>query len=114
MRVIVCGSREWKDAPTIYSELSRIHRECPITLMITGGARGVDEFAYYWAERNGIENQLHVANWSEYGRRAGPIRNQTMLDVGKPDLVIVFPGKRGTADMVRRANEAAVQIMYVG
>jgi UDP-N-acetylmuramoylalanine-D-glutamate ligase len=36
-----------------------------------------------------------------------------MLDVGKPDLVVAFPGGRGTADMVRRAKEAGVEVIEV-
>ena len=40
-----------------------------------------------------------VADWS-IGRKVGPIRNQRMLDEHRPNLVVAFPGKRGTADMV--------------
>jgi predicted Rossmann-fold nucleotide-binding protein len=95
----------------IYAALSSLHKLRPITLVITGGAKGVDEFAHHWAERNKIETQLHVANWTEYGRRAGPIRNQAMLNVGMPDAVIAFPGGRGTADMMRRAEKDGVQVI---
>lgn len=37
-----------------------------------------------------------------------------MLDEGKPDLVVVFPGGTGTADMVRRAKKAGVEVIEVG
>jgi hypothetical protein len=33
-----------------------------------------------------------------------------MIDGGKPDLVITFPGGRGTADMVRRAEKAGIEV----
>ena len=36
-----------------------------------------------------------------------------MLDEGKPDLVIAFPGGRGTADMVRKANRAGVKVVEI-
>jgi hypothetical protein len=36
-----------------------------------------------------------------------------MLGQGHPDLVVAFPGGRGTADMVRRANAAGVRVMEV-
>jgi predicted polyphosphate/ATP-dependent NAD kinase len=42
------------------------------------------------------------------GKAAGIIRNQRMLDEGKPDLVIAFQGGDGTADMVRRANKSKI------
>ena len=37
----------------------------------------------------------------KHGNAAGPIRNQRMLDHGKPDIVVAFPGGSGTADMVK-------------
>lgn len=32
---------------------------------------------------------------------------------GKPDLVVAFPGGRGTADMVQRARAAGVEVLEV-
>ena len=49
--------------------------------------------------------------WDELGKKAGPLRNQRMLDDGKPDMVVAFPGGGGTKDMVRRAAKAGVAIM---
>jgi hypothetical protein len=54
-----------------------------------------------------------MADWNTHGRAAGPIRNQRMLDEVKPELVVAFPGGRGTADMVRRAREAGVNVYLV-
>ena len=45
-------------------------------------------------------------------RGAGPVRNARML-VEKPDLVIAFPGGPGTADMVRRARAAGVEVVEI-
>jgi predicted Rossmann-fold nucleotide-binding protein len=41
------------------------------------------------------------------------MRNQRMIDEGKPDLVVAFPGGSGTADMVRRAKRASIEVMEV-
>ena len=38
--------------------------------------------------------------------------NQQMLDIGKPDLVLAFPGGSGTADMVAKARAAGVGVLY--
>jgi hypothetical protein len=43
--------------------------------------------------------------------KAGPIRKQQMLDEGKPDLVVAFPGGRGTAHMVRIARAAGIEVI---
>lgn len=50
----------------------------------------------------------------KYGKSAGPIRNQTMLDDGKPDLVLAFPGGRGTADMVAKAEKHGIPVRRIG
>jgi hypothetical protein len=34
-----------------------------------------------------------------------------MLEEGKPDLVVAFPGGRGTANMVKQARAAAVKVL---
>ena len=36
-----------------------------------------------------------------------------MLDEGKPDLVVAFPGGTGTADMIRRAKKAGVEVKEI-
>jgi len=57
--------------------------------------------------------ELPQGEWDELGKKAGPLRNQRMLDEGKPDLVVAFPGGGGTKDMVRRAVKAGVAIHEV-
>ena len=44
---------------------------------------------------------------------AGHIRNQQMIDEGKPDLVVAFPGGAGTADMIRRAKKHNLKVIEV-
>ena len=63
--------------------------------------------------RSGAGLWLKVEPMSPNGYRAGPIRNQEMLDKGKPDLVIAFPGGKGTADMVGRALRTGVFVYRV-
>ena len=42
------------------------------------------------------------------------MRNARMLAEGKPDLVVAFPGGRGTADMVAQARKAGVRVVLAG
>ena len=109
MRVLVCGGRDFDDWPLFCETLKRFE----IDIVVSGDAPGADTMALEWCEDAAVPLQRHVANWSEFGRAAGPIRNQAMLDEGKPDLVIAFPGGRGTADMVRRARAAGVKVIEV-
>ena len=111
MRVLVCGGRDFADPDRLSAALSALHVETPFSLLIHGGARGADRMANQWAVHAKIPRAAFYANWSEHGKAAGPMRNQMMLDEGKPDLVVAFPGGRGTADMVRKAKAAGVKVV---
>lgn len=113
MRVLVCGGRDYNDWQRVAAELERIHDEKPVSIIIHGGATGADSLASWWAKAMDVPEITYHADWITYGKAAGPRRNQLMLDGGKPDLVVAFPGGRGTADMVRRAEEAGVKVMRV-
>jgi hypothetical protein len=111
--VLVCGGRDYHDRDRIFFVLDLTHAANPIGYLIHGCASGADKMAETWAIQNRVPVERYPALWEEHGRRAGPIRNQLMLDDGKPDLVIAFPGGAGTADMVRRANVAGVPIVTI-
>lgn len=112
MRVLVCGWRDYADKQYLWSVLDGFGPP-EITEVISGMARGADSFAAEWAERFGFPLHKFPADWDKHGRAAGPIRNQQMLDEGKPDLVLAFPGGRGTADMISRARKAGVEVRVV-
>lgn len=114
IRVLVCGGRDFSNKHQLYTELDRIHAETPISCIIEGGAAGADYLAARWSVRANLNDHArYPADWTMHGRAAGPIRNQRMLDEGKPDLVVAFPGGRGTADMVRRAEKAGVPVVRI-
>lgn len=81
--------------------------------IISGCAKGADSVGVDWAAANWLPCRQFPADWETHGKAAGPIRNQQMLDEGKPDLVVAFPGGRGTADMVRRAKKAGVEVRVI-
>lgn len=114
MRVLVCGGRDFSDRAFLDRILAAVHAIRPITTVIEGGAAGADSMSRRWAERRGIEVVTFPADWELYGKRAGPVRNLKMLREGRPDLVVAFPGGRGTAHMVRSAREAGVRTLEAG
>lgn len=101
--VLACGGRDYTNSPRVYEVLDTIHKETPISLLITGGARGADTLADQWAKDRGVNRCIFPANWKAKGNGAGPARNAMMLYVGKPTLVVAFPGGSGTRDMIRRS-----------
>lgn len=110
MRVIVCGGRDFRSPAQVWLGLDRVHAERPISELMQGGADGVDTFAREWAGSKAIKRWVCRAEWDKHGKAAGPIRNARMLE-WKPDAVIAFPGGRGSADMVRQARAAGVEVI---
>lgn len=110
-RVLVCGGRDYADQETVFAWLSPMRTQ--IAVLIEGGARGADSLARHWAVMNDVPVETYRAEWEKHGRSAGAIRNRRMLEEGKPDLVVAFPGGRGTADMVRVAQAAGVDVILV-
>ena len=114
MRVLVCGGRDFTDETAVVNALFRLEDvKGDFTEIIHGGARGADALAGEFARLRRAKEIVFRANWKRDGKAAGPLRNQRMLDQGRPDLVIAFPGGRGTADMTRRARAAGVEVIEV-
>jgi len=109
---IVCGAREGVDAELLYRTLDDFHKVYTLTFIIEGGANGCDTQARYWAHSARVPCATIDAHWNTLGKVAGPIRSGWMLRL-KPDVVIAFPGGKGTADMVRQAKAAGVEVVEV-
>jgi len=111
-RVGVTGGRSYRLWTVVINVMRRLQAEDPDTVIVHGGAPGADETCEFTAMQFDLATERHEAAWDKHGRAAGPIRNQAMVDSGL-DLLIVFPGGRGTADMVRRARAAGVPVEEV-
>src|SRR5260221_13219077 len=111
MKVLVCGGRDYKDYGFVAQTLQRIHEVTPITELATGHSKGADRLAEMWAGVWHVPIKDYLAHWDEWGKKAGPIRNQFMLDDFKPDIVLAFPGGRGTAHMVNISKTAGVNVV---
>lgn len=106
-RVCVTGGRDYQDADFvsyILDQLVSIHGDI---VLIEGGATGADYHAREWYRAKYGKDPITVeAEWTKFGKAAGGIRNQRMLDEFKPDLVVIFPGNSGTMDMYKRSRKA--------
>lgn len=109
----VCGGRELDDWALVREALDSIHESDGVDRLVTGGCRGADKLAEDWASLNLVDTDIYEANWEQHGKGAGPIRNQEMLDLGKPDMLLAFPGGRGTSDMTKRALKSGIRVAIV-
>ncbi len=78
----------------------------PGTVVISGGARGVDMDAATCARGNGLEVVEHLPDYARHGMRA-PLERNTLI-VNDADEVHAWPApwSRGTWDTVRKARAA--------
>lgn len=112
MKVLVCGGRDyenWRHVEGMLDLISGLYG--PITCVVTGACcdeegnpRGADWWAERWARKRGVRYAGFPADFKKYGKPAGPMRNQVMLDEQLPSIVLAFPGNRGTANMIGAAE----------
>lgn len=116
VRILVCGGRDYADREAVFDRLDIAWRSVPLDTLeiVQGGAKGADALAREWCGIRGVPYINVSADWHALGKKAGPIRNQKMIDLYHPALVIAFPGGHGTADMVRRASNAGIPVEHAG
>jgi predicted Rossmann-fold nucleotide-binding protein len=110
VRLLVCGGRDYSDRTRVFKTLDRVNAQRGVSLLIHGGAPGADTLAGEWAKLRAVPAKVYEAAWDAQGKSAGPIRNQLMIDNGRPEAVVAFPGGSGTADMTRRAEAAGLKV----
>lgn len=108
MIALVCGGRGYADRAFVFATLDVLKPSA----VLNGGAEGADRWAREWASERYVTCTTVEADWKTHGRAAGPIRNRAMLGF-RPDLVLAFPGGRGTANMVDEARKAGVPVKIV-
>lgn len=88
MKVAVVGSRTFNDYELVKKTLDQLHKIEPITLIVSGGAKGVDSFGEQWAKENNIETLIFLPDWKKFGKSAGFKRNVDI--VSNAEAVIAF------------------------
>lgn len=110
--VIVCGGRDYNDRASVFAVLDRTHDRVGISVVKHGQARGADRLAGEWAGSRGITVQGFPADWDQFGKRAGILRNIEIAESGA-DLCVAFPGGRGTAHMVSLCKKTGIATIEV-
>lgn len=117
---MVTGSRNWHDKDRLWAVFDSFKAN-DYSLVVGDCPTGADSLALRYAKEHNWSCRVFVADWTRYGRTAGPIRNQEMVSQHAPAVdVFVICNKgnsRGTADCTRRIETAArkrgAQIVYL-
>lgn len=110
MRLAIVGSRTFNDYDLLVNWVRPFkHYTSTSITIISGGASGADALAKKYAEHPLCFNTEYIefpAEWNKYGKSAGFIRNQQIID--NCDMVLAFWNgeSRGTADTIEKAKRA--------
>lgn len=112
MRLAVVGSRTILDFAVVVAAIEE-SGFTDISLIVSGGAKGVDSLAEQYARAKGIECRIYKPDWTQYGKRAGFVRNAHIVNAADA-LVAVWDGKsKGTMHSVALANERGIPVHLV-
>ena len=114
--ILIAGTRNYTHYETFCKKITDFLERKNISnndiIIVEGGASGVDALAKRYALEHRIKYKEYKADWNKYGKAAGPIRNQQMVDIIKENngmSIFIWDGKsRGTQDCIKRATEARI------
>lgn len=110
LKTIIAGSRNC----THYDDLLRaidVIGWRP-SVILSGGARGVDAMGERWASENNIMVQKYPAEWDKYGKAAGYRRNVQMAENADALLSLWDFKSRGTKHMIDICTKKCM-VIYV-
>jgi hypothetical protein len=129
MRYAFSGSRHQKDSYIpqllLYGMMFWQRQTKEKTTIICGDATGVDSTVEVIAKDLGFDCNKFVADWGAKGNKAGPLRNQRMINEGDPKVGFCikndfgknrYPNGRmkgGTEDFARRCIEADIPVFLI-
>lgn len=106
-KVAIVGSRNYPRLDLVRQYVASLAED---TVVVSGGARGVDETAEQAARERGLQVESRPANW-EHGKLAGFRRNSEI--VAAADEVVAFwhAQSRGTFDTITKARKTGKPVL---
>lgn len=112
--VAIVGSRDWPFPEMVQRAVQDLHAKHGAQLVIvSGGARGVDRYAVEVAQGLGIRCIVHKPDWDLWGRSAGFVRNQYIVDDADEMIAFHFQKSRGTWDSVNKAHDKGIPVNHI-
>ena len=110
MRVAIVGSRGYGNLTKVANYVATLAED---TVVVSGGAVGVDSAAERAALDRGLEVVVYLPDWERYGKSAGIKRNAEIVE-GADMLVAFWDGvSHGTANSVDLAKRRGIQVTVI-
>lgn len=113
LKVAIVGDRNFLDYE-YFSKIIDLYREkYGISFIYSGGANGTDSLAERYAKEHQISYTVFMAEWSKYGKRAGPRRNLKVVECC--DIMIAFLAEhsKGTRNAIDLANKLGKRVLII-
>lgn len=102
MKIAIVGSRGYARLEEVRQFVREEERS---TVIVSGGASGVDTAAVDEARKLRMPYEVHLPDWHRHGRAAGVVRNRAIIEAAD-EVVAFWDGRsRGTAHSIRIARE---------
>lgn len=113
--VVVAGSRGFNSYEILQKQLNvflegKFNYEIEI---VSGGAKGADTLGIQFATNSNCFLKIMNADWGQYGRRAGYMRNEDMAKYGDWCIVFWDGVSRGSSHMIDLAKKYNMRLMVV-
>lgn len=112
-----CSERQWERTEVLANMARATVRDLPKdSVVITGGAAGVDTEALSAATNAGLVAARFEAPWKLQGRKAGPMRNKAMVEMLPPgSTVLAFwdgfsKGTEHTITLAKKRGDLTVKV----
>ncbi len=117
MKIIISGSRKYTnyEEAKLYIDLCIKELGVENPVILSGGCKGADMIGERYAAEKGFVIKRIDAQWSKFGKAAGPIRNKIMAT--ECDVAICFwdsfsVGTKSMIDCLRKENKK-IFIKYI-
>lgn len=110
MTIAIIGSRTYPRMDLVTAYVNALPSN---SIIISGGARGVNRTAELAAKARGLETRILPADWAYIGKAARVIRN-TLIVAAADAIVAFWDGRsRGTADTIGKARAAGKPVTII-
>jgi 1-aminocyclopropane-1-carboxylate deaminase/D-cysteine desulfhydrase-like pyridoxal-dependent ACC family enzyme len=109
-RIAIVGSRDFQNLQLVDHFVASLPAD---TIIVSGGARGVDRRAEEAAKRRGLRTIIYHADWETHGKAAGYLRNQDIVDEAD-EIVAFWDGvSNGTWHSINLARKAGKKVFII-
>lgn len=117
MNLMVCGGRDFNDRNLLFSTLDELITKNGWTdiIVLEGEAKGADALAKDYVRDRNYLFKPYPADWKNWGKAAGPIRNKAMVE--DCDYCVAFwdgqsRGTKSSIDFCKQIGKPCKVVYY--